>query len=176
MDVRLSHGGEPTFVSVDDMNAPEWTTAALGEHKRERAEVLVRRLKDRFAPGGLLHAAQGKWYPGEPLPRWALGVFWRKDGVPVWLDDRLLAEAHRDYGHGVQDAERFAETLARTLGLAPRYVIPAYEDALYHLLKEAEVPANLDPAHADLSDPPSAGTSRTSCRAASTPPPATCCR
>jgi uncharacterized protein (DUF2126 family)/transglutaminase-like putative cysteine protease len=153
MDVRLSHGGEPTFVSIDDMNAPEWTTAALGEHKRERAEVLVRRLKDRFAPGGLLHTAQGKWYPGEPLPRWALGVFWRRDGVPVWLDGRLLAEAHRDYGHGVHDAEHFAETLARTLGLAPRYVTPAYEDALHYLLKEAEVPANLDPAHADLSDP-----------------------
>jgi uncharacterized protein (DUF2126 family) len=152
MDVRLSHGGEPTFVSVDDMNAPEWTTAALGEHKRERAEVLVRRLKERFAPGGLLHTAQGKWYPGEPLPRWALGVFWRKDGEPVWIDSRLLAEAHRDYGHGVAEAERFAETLARTLGVAPRYVLPAYEDGLHYLLREAEVPVNLDPTDAELAD------------------------
>ncbi len=108
------------------MNAPEWNTAALGEHKRERAEVLVRRLKQRFAPGALLHTAQGKWYPGEPLPRWALGLYWRKDGVPVWRDDRWLAEAYRDYGHGLPQARRFAEALAAALGLATRYLIPAY--------------------------------------------------
>ncbi len=153
MDVRLSQGGEPTFVSVDDMNAPEWTTAALGAHKRERAEVLVRRLKNRFAPGGLLHTAQGKWYPGEPLPRWALGVYWRRDGVPVWKEARLLAEAHRDYGHGVAEARAFSSNLALALGVSPRYVTPAYEDALYHLLKEAELPPNLDPTKADLKDP-----------------------
>ena len=146
MDVRLTQGGEPTFVSIDDMNAPEWTVAALGEHKRERAEELVRRLKDRFAPGALLHTAQGKWYPGEPLPRWALGVFWRKDGMSVWRDERLLAEAHRDYGYTVEDAEGFAETLARTLGIPKRYLIPAYEDALYFMLQEALLPENLDPA------------------------------
>jgi uncharacterized protein (DUF2126 family) len=153
MDVRLSQGGEPTFVSADDMNAPEWTTAALGAHKRERAEVLVRRLKDRFAPGGLLHTAQGKWYPGEPLPRWALGVYWRRDGVPVWQEARLLAEAHRDYGHGVAEARAFSSNLALALGVSPRYVTPAYEDALYHLLKEAELPPSLDPTKADLKDP-----------------------
>ncbi|MEW6678926.1 MAG: transglutaminase family protein [Pseudomonadota bacterium] len=152
MDVRLTQGGEPTFVSIDDMNAPEWTTAALGEHKRDRAEELVRRLKGRFAPGALLHTAQGKWYPGEPLPRWALGVFWRKDGVPVWQDEALLAQAHRDYGHGVQEARRFAETLARALGLFPGAPQPAFEDAGYYLIKEAELPANLDPARADLKD------------------------
>ncbi len=153
MDVRLSQGGEPTFVSVDDMNAPEWSTAALGAHKRERAEVLVRRLKERFAAGGLLHTAQGKWYPGEPLPRWALGVYWRRDGVPVWKEPRLLAEAHRDYGHGVAEAKAFSANLALALGLSPRYVTPAYEDALYNLLKEAELPAGIDPTKADLEDP-----------------------
>ncbi|HRH79437.1 MAG TPA: transglutaminase family protein [Thiobacillaceae bacterium] len=150
MDVRLTQGGEPTFVSIDDMNAPEWNTAALGEHKRERAEVLVRRLKTRFAPGALLHTAQGKWYPGEPLPRWALGLFWRKDGVPVWRDDRLLAEAYKDYGHTHEDARRFAESLARHLGLGTRYVQPVFEDTLHHLQREAELPPNLDLARADL--------------------------
>jgi uncharacterized protein (DUF2126 family) len=152
MDVRLTQGGEPTFVSVDDMDAPEWTTAALGEHKRERAEVLTRRLKNRFAPGALLHTAQGKWYPGEPLPRWALGVFWRKDGVPVWQDDGLLAAAYWDYGHRHEDALRFATTLARHLGLAGRHVMPAYEDALHYLLREAELPDGLDLAAVDLKD------------------------
>jgi len=132
------------------MDAPEWNTAALGTHKRERAEVLVRRLKRRLAPNALLHTGQGKWYPGEPLPRWALGLFWRRDGMPLWKDDALLAESGRDYGHGIADAERFAATLAQHLGLAARFAQPAYEDALAALLQEAELPANLDPAHADL--------------------------
>ena len=149
-DVRLTQGGEPTFVSIDDMSAAEWNTAALGPHKRERAEVLVRRLQARFAPGGLIHTAQGKWYPGEPLPRWALGVFWRKDGVPVWRSPNLLAQSARDYGYTGATARRFAETLARHLGLATRYVQPAFEDALHYLAKEAELPANLDPANIDL--------------------------
>ena len=152
-DVRLTHGGEPTFVSIDDMDAPEWNTAALGTHKRERAEVLARKLKRRLAPHALLHTGQGKWYPGEPLPRWALGLFWRRDSVPLWKDDALLAESGRDYGHGIADAGRFAATLAQHLGLAARFAQPAYEDVLAALLQEAELPANLDPAHADLDDP-----------------------
>ncbi|MDW8323275.1 MAG: transglutaminase family protein [Burkholderiales bacterium] len=151
--VRLTLGGEPTFVSIDDMDAPEWTTEALGAHKRERAEVLVRRLRTRFAPGALLLTGQGKWYPGEPLPRWALGLYWRKDGVPVWRDARWLAEPQRDYGHGVEQARRFAQTLTAALGLSARYLIPAYEDALYALWREATVPINLDPTRAGLDDP-----------------------
>jgi len=149
-DVRLTLGGEPTFVSIDNQDAAEWNTDALGPHKRERAELLVRRLKDRFSPGALLHTAQGKWYPGEPLPRWALGLFWRKDGVPVWRDDVLLAQPQRNYGHTLEDARRFAATLTRHLGLADRYLIPAYEDALHHLQAEAETPLNVDLAGLDL--------------------------
>jgi uncharacterized protein (DUF2126 family)/transglutaminase-like putative cysteine protease len=143
-DVRLTHGGEPTFVSIDDMEAPEWNTEALGSHKRERAEVLVRRFKDRLSPGALLHTGQGKWYPGEPLPRWALGIYWRRDGVPVWKNPALLAEASWDYGHTHLDAGRFASTLALHLGLAARYAQPVYEDALATLLQEAELPPNVD--------------------------------
>jgi len=152
LDVRLTQGGEPTFVSVDTMDAPEWTTAALGEHKRERAEVLARRLMARSTPGALLHTAQGKWYPGEPLPRWALGIFWRKDGAPVWHDPQWLAAALQDYGHGVAEAERFGASLAQRLGLATRYLQPVYEDALAALAREAELPINLDPLKVDLKD------------------------
>jgi uncharacterized protein (DUF2126 family) len=152
-DTRLTLGGEPTFVSVDDHDAPEWNTAALGSHKRERAEVLVRRLLARMAPGALLHTTQGKWYPGEPLPRWALGLFWRKDGQPVWRDPALFAEPGRAYGHSREQARFFAEALALALGLAARHVQPAFEDALHYLQREAETPLNLDPARTRLDDP-----------------------
>ena len=91
-DVRLTMGGEPTFVSIDDMEGAEWKTAALGPHKRRLAGDLLTRLKHRFAPGGLLHMGQGKWYPGEPLPRWALRCYWRLDGEPMWHDESLFAD------------------------------------------------------------------------------------
>ncbi len=153
LDVRLTQGGEPTFVALDSKDAPEWNTAALGTHKRERAEVLVRRLQARFTQGALLHTAQGKWYPGEPLPRWALGLFWRKDGVPVWQDARWLAAGHQDYGHTLADAHHFADILAQHLGVSPRHVLPAYEDALHYLHQEAQTPVNLDATRANLDDP-----------------------
>ena len=91
-DVRLTQGGEPTFVSIDDMDGPEWNTAALGTKKRELGEALLQRLRARFAKGGFVHDGQGKWYPGEVLQRWAVGVYWRIDGEPLWRNDGLIAD------------------------------------------------------------------------------------
>ncbi|SMF95903.1 Uncharacterized conserved protein, DUF2126 family [Methylomagnum ishizawai] len=144
LGVRLTMGGEPTFVSIDDMEGPEWNTEALGSHKRERAGVLLKALRERFAPGGLLHYGQGKWYPGEPLPRWALGCFWRADGAPLWRDASLIADEKRDYGFGPVEARRFAERLAERLGVNPDHLTPGFEDWIYYLWREANQPANYD--------------------------------
>lgn len=145
LDVRLTMGGEPTFVSIDDMEGAEWNTQALGTHKRERAGVLLKRLKNVFAPDGLLHYGQGKWYPGEPLPRWALGCFWRADGQPLWRNNELLADERRDYGITVDDAKRFGECLAGHLNVDARFLIPGFEDWLYYLQREAQQPRDFDP-------------------------------
>ncbi len=151
-DIRLTMGGEPTFVSIDDMDGAEWNTDAMGPHKRALAEDLIERMRHVYAPGALLHCGQGKWYPGEPLPRWALGCYWRRDGVPLWRDAKLLARAGQDHHYGPADAERFAQTLARRLGVDPDYVNAAFEDSFYYLHRERQLPVNVDPKDSHLDD------------------------
>jgi len=151
-DVRLTMGGEPTFVSIDDMDGAEWNTAALGTAKRRLASDLLRRLQQRFALGGVLHYGQGKWYPGEPLPRWALACFWRADGTAVWQDPGLFADETRQYGHTAKHAERFIRTLAQRLGVAADAAVPGYEDVYYYLWKERSLPVNVDPLKSNLDD------------------------
>jgi uncharacterized protein (DUF2126 family) len=167
-DVRLTMGGEPTFVSVDDYQSAEWNTDALGPTKRVRADTLIRRLRDRFAPGGLLHYGQGKWYPGEPLPRWAFALFWRRDGVPIWRNDSLIARetaaGQTSLGQpslgepslgqpSFGDAQRFAEGIAARLGIMADYVQPAYEDPADRMLKQGLIQKNIDPSDPKIDDP-----------------------
>jgi uncharacterized protein (DUF2126 family)/transglutaminase-like putative cysteine protease len=152
-DVRLTMGGEPTFVAIDDMDGAEWNTAALGPTKKPLAEDLLWRLKNRFAPGGLLHIGQGKWYPGEQLPRWAISCFWRKDGELVWRNPELFAAEDRTYGYGAALAEDFIRALAERLGVRPEHALPAYEDVFYYLWREARLPSNVDPLDSKLKDP-----------------------
>src|SRR5258708_15754536 len=144
-DVRLTMGGEPTFVSIDDYQSAEWNTEALGPTKSIRADDLIPRLRDRFAPNGLLHFSQAKWYPGEPLPRWAFGLYWRKDGFPIWHDPSLFAPEGRDLAPTVAQAKRLSEGVAARLGIERDYVIPAYEDPVRRMLKEGDWPENIDP-------------------------------
>jgi len=152
-DVRLTMGGEPTFVSSVDPVAAEWNTAALGENKRKIAAQLFRRLKARYAPAGLQHFGQGKWYPGEPLPRWSLNCFWRKDGEPLWRHEELIADQSRQYPYAVLNAPRFLRAVADRMGVSGSHVIPVYEDALYYVWRERTLPANDDPLDAKLKDP-----------------------
>ncbi|RTL71676.1 MAG: transglutaminase family protein [Hyphomicrobiales bacterium] len=144
-DVRLTMGGEPTFVSAEDMEGAEWNTAAVGPTKRAYADALARRLVDRFAPGGLLHYGQGKWYPGEPLPRWAFALYWRNDGQPLWEDKTLVAREKPEKPATVEDARVFTATLCDQLGLPTDSGIPAYEDTGYFMLVEQKLPVNVDP-------------------------------
>jgi len=152
-DVRLTMGGEPTFVSIDDMDGAEWNTAAVGPAKRRLAGTLFRRLARRFASGPLLHFGQGKWYPGESLPRWALTCYWRKDGVPVWRRPELVADDETRDPVGPEQARAFTEALERRLRLGSDCAIPGYEDAWYYLWKERRLPTNVDPLDSRLDDP-----------------------
>ncbi len=152
-DVRLTMGGEPTFVSIDDFEAGEWNTDAVGPMKRGLADRLIRRLRDRFAPGGFLHYGQGKWYPGETLPRWTFSLYWRRDGVPIWNDARLVAEEGADTEAGPIEAERLLKGIAKELGVEEEMVTPAYEDPAEWMLKEGDLPVNVTPEDSKLKDP-----------------------
>ena len=152
-DARLTMGGEPTFVSVDNRDGEEWNFTALGPDKPRLADELIRRLKHRFAPGALLHFGQGKWYPGESLPRWAYACYGRKDGQPIWSDETLLAQAAVNYGHSEVHARRFGERLAGFLGVNRDYLMPAYEDVWYYLWRERRLPSNVDPLQSRLDNP-----------------------
>jgi uncharacterized protein (DUF2126 family)/transglutaminase-like putative cysteine protease len=149
-DVRLTMGGEPTFVSVDDPNGAEWNFTAVSQKKRELSGELIKRLRGKFAPGSLLHYGQGKWYPGEPLPRWALAAYWRKDGVPIWKDDSLIADESKDYGFGAREAKELSLRLAKVIGVDPKYLMSAYEDVFYHTWKERRLPSNVTPEKSNL--------------------------
>ena len=151
-DVRLTMGGEPTFVSIDDMEGPEWNVTALSPKKLELSIALLRKLKPKFAPGAFLHFGQGKWYPGEPLPRWALSCYWRPDGVALWNDDNLIAFETANKPLSNDDAKAFARELANQLGLHADYAMPAYESVLRTIRDEAELPDNIDPLSPGFKD------------------------
>jgi len=153
-DVRLTMGGEPTFVATENRDAPEWNVDALGPTKRRYATELVHKLRAQYGDGGFLHFGQGKWYPGEPLPRWALSIYWRKDGQKAWQDPTLFAsESQTEHcNYSSEDARRFTQTLAKNLGLDGRHIAAGYEDTFYYLWRERRLPVNVDPFASKLDD------------------------
>jgi uncharacterized protein (DUF2126 family) len=156
-DVRLTMGGEPTFVAVSDRDAREWNTDAQGPTKRAFATEIMHKLSKRYAPGGLTHIGQGKWYPGEQLPRWAFSILWRADGQPVWRNPTLLADERKPQNYTSEDAHRFIELLSQELGLPQvkqhPYICPAYEDAWYYMWREKRLPTNVNVLDSRLGDP-----------------------
>jgi uncharacterized protein (DUF2126 family) len=151
-DVRLTMGGEPTFVCIDDMDGAEWNTDALGPTKKNYAIELFNRLGDKFATSPLMHYGQGKWYPGESLPRWALTCYWRKDGLPIWKNKSLFADERKKGVVTSDDANLFLKKLTERLGITSEYVIPGFEDVYYYLWKEGTLPVNFDPLSKNLDD------------------------
>ncbi|HEX3628234.1 MAG TPA: transglutaminase family protein [Verrucomicrobiae bacterium] len=151
-DARLTMGGEPTFISIDDPDGPEWNFTAASPKKRFLSGELIKRLRKRFAPGSLLHYGQGKWYPGEQLPRWALACYWRKDGVPIWKEDSLIADESKDYGLGAKDAKELLARISKVVGADPKFILPGYEDAFYYTWKERRLPSNVTPEKSNLKD------------------------
>ena len=151
-DVRLTQGGEPTFVSIDERDGAEWNTEALGPTKRGYATELVQRLRAEYGQGGFLHFGQGKWYPGEQLPRWALSIFWREDGQPAWRNPALFADEREPSSNTAADAQRFIAALTARLGLDGECIEPGYEDVWYYLWRERRLPVNVDPFDSRLDD------------------------
>ncbi|MDR3412908.1 MAG: transglutaminase family protein [Formivibrio sp.] len=153
LDVRLTMGGEPTFIGIDEPDADEWNTAALGPTKRKYAVDLYQRMKQKYGSAGLVHFGQGKWYPGEQLPRWSLNCFWRRDGEDIWQNPALIADESKPGYATTADTGPFLIEVAERLGLNPQWVFPTFEDAFYYLWRERQLPVNVDPLDSKLDDP-----------------------
>jgi uncharacterized protein (DUF2126 family)/transglutaminase-like putative cysteine protease len=154
--LELTMGGEPTFVSADDMTSAQWTVAADGPEKRQIADRLAAALADRYAKGGLVQRSEGKWYPGEQLPRWQIGLVWRSDGEQLWSDPALLADpldSTKSNPDAAASAERLARAITANFGLPDDQLQPAFEDPLTRLVREVSQPTGpkpaLDPDRAD---------------------------
>lgn len=146
-------GGEPTFVAAGGTKDPQWHTAADGEEKRELAMALARRLS---GPGTLRHHGQGKWYPGEPLPRWQISLIERTDGEPLWRAQELLddpwgqARAESGSPEAASAARDLALGIARRLGIPPEQLVAAVEDPLQQVVTEARLPDGDGPSAGDV--------------------------
>ena len=148
--VRLTMGGEPTFNAREGIELPEWNGAALGASKWAKGLRLAAELRRRLAAGSVTLLRQGKHYPGEPLPRWALEIIGRSDGTALWPDRPEAEGSHRK--PTADDVERFARALAKRLDVSDG-LQPAHEDPWLLLKEDAALPVEVDSKRASLDDP-----------------------
>lgn len=152
-DARLTMGGEPTFVSNSDMESDQWNTDADGTDKRKMAFNLASNLRDKLGKEhALIHIGQGKWYPGEPIPRWQYGIYWRKDETPLINHTRNYGDPNEDYGYTYRDCETLMKSIVSNLKLPAFNIQPGYEDVYYYLWQEDKLPVNIDPLRVNLAD------------------------
>ncbi len=128
--LQLTMGGEPTFVGKEERDSAQWNTEALGEHKYECARKLLFELKDRYSSSALLQFSQGKWYPGEVLPRWSMNLYWLKKGQPLWSEYPIKK---KEFETGL--CQIFNRELCEAMALPEKYALPAFEDSEYYQWK-----------------------------------------
>jgi uncharacterized protein (DUF2126 family)/transglutaminase-like putative cysteine protease len=166
LGLKLTLGGEPTFNSRLHPSRPEWNGEALGPTKWSQGLALARAVQARVQPGGAMLLRQGKSYPGESLPRWALELFARRDGRPIWRKGgRAARELARDIAHDAQPgvargrgdsalvpaARALADEIARRLALSG-FVEAVFEDPRWAIETEHELAREIDARHAKLDD------------------------
>jgi uncharacterized protein (DUF2126 family) len=151
-DVRLTMGGEPTFISIDDKEGDEWNFKALGGNKKLLAKNILAKLFKRFAYGGFYMFTQGKWYPNEVLPRWAMPCFWREDNEIIWKNTNLLADPDKSLKHNLKTSQDFIRLLGERLGISSSYAIEMREDTPYYLFKERKLPLQNEVMEANVFD------------------------
>jgi transglutaminase-like putative cysteine protease len=166
--ITLTIGGEPTFNSRLHPERPEWNGDALGPTKWSQGLALARAIQARIQPGGAMLLRQGKSYPGESLPRWALELIARRDAQPIWRTlsrERPARELAKDVAHDAQPgvargrgdaalvpaARALTEEIARRLALSG-FVAPVFEDPRWAIETEHELAREIDARHASLDD------------------------
>ena len=124
--LALTMGGEPTFI-VAKPDGEEWNHDAMGPQKLGYARRLGKRLLDELYPGALVMQAQGKQYPGEPFPRWAVLLLHRDDGVPLWNDPTAFLLDDVPGSNTEADASELMRAVAESLQL-DSHVLPCVEE------------------------------------------------
>lgn len=126
-ELVLTQGGEPTFVPHDS-SAPEWNLAALGPEKLLFARRMARELAATQFEGAVVLQSFGKQYPGEPLPRWQIGIYRSRSAGALWKDlGRLRLDQDSITPGDPAMPKQFIAALAESLGLEDTS-LPAFED------------------------------------------------
>ena len=150
-DVRLTMGGEPTFVAVGDRDAAEWNTDALGPASAAMPPNWCTSCGRNTARAASCTSARAS---GTRASSCRAGRC-RSAGAPMASPagaTRAVRRRTHALHYTTQDAERFIRKLTARLGLTDQHIQPAYEDVFYYLWRERRLPVNVDPFDSRLDD------------------------